>query len=72
MRTGLAYIHSIMNSKMFTNPLKITNDSRIAEILKINTLDFYSFAMRYYPKIYPLTMDIYNSEPLPGDFYEIE
>ena len=61
MRDGLAYMHSILNSKMFTNPLKITNDTRIAEILNINTLDFYSFTMRYYPKIYPLTMDIYNS-----------
>ena len=24
--------------------------------------------MKYYPKLYPLTMDIYENEPLPGDF----
>lgn len=26
--------------------------------------------MRYYPKLYALTLDIYNTEPLPGDFIE--
>ena len=68
LRIGLAYIHTIINHKIFTNPYKLTTDSRIAEILRINTLDFYSFAMRYYPKLYPLTMDIYDSTPVPGDF----
>lgn len=28
--------------------------------------------MKYYPKLYPLTLDIYNTEPLPGDFIENE
>jgi hypothetical protein len=70
MKTGLAYIHSIVNSKLFTNPLKLTPDSRIAEILRINSIDFYSFASRYYPKLYPLTLDIYDGEPLPGDFID--
>jgi hypothetical protein len=72
LRNGMAYIHTIINSKLFTNPLKLTNDFRIAEILKINSADFYSFAMKYYPKLYPLTLDIYNTEPLPGDFIENE
>lgn len=72
MKIGLAYIHAIVNSKLFTNPLKLTTDYRIAEILKINSIDFYSFAMKYYPKLYPLTLDIYNTEPLPGDFIESE
>jgi len=70
MKTGLAYIHSIINSKLFTNPLKLTSDYRVAEILRINSSDFYSFAMKYYPKLYPLTLDIYNTDPLPGDFIE--
>ncbi len=26
--------------------------------------------MKFYPKLYPLTLDIYNTEPLPGDFIE--
>jgi hypothetical protein len=71
-RLAMAYIHTIVNSKLFTNPLKLTSDYRIAEILKINSSDFYSFAMRYYPKLYPLTLDIYDTEPLPGDFIEME
>lgn len=59
LKLALAYLHVIGNSKLFTNPLKLTSDYRIAEILKINSMDFYSFAMKYYPKLYPLTMDIY-------------
>jgi hypothetical protein len=61
LKIGLAYIHSILNSKLFLNSLKMTNDYKMVEILKINTYDFYSFAMRFYPKVYPLTMDIYES-----------
>lgn len=72
LRLALPYIHTIINSKLFTNPLKLTNDYRIAEILRINSTDFYSFAMRYYPKLYPLTLDIYDTDPLPGDFIELE
>jgi hypothetical protein len=30
LRTGMAYIHSIINSKLFTNPLKLTSDFRVA------------------------------------------
>jgi hypothetical protein len=68
LKLALAYLHVIANSKLFTNPLKLTSDYRIAEILKLNSMDFFSFAMKYYPKLYPLTMDIYDNEPLPGDF----
>jgi len=59
LKIGLAYIHSVINSKLFLNSLKMPNDYKICEILKINTYDFYSYSMRFYPKIYPLTMDIY-------------
>lgn len=30
MKNGLAYIHSIINSKLFLNPFKLTSDSRVA------------------------------------------
>lgn len=61
LKLALAYLHVIANSKLFINPLKLTSDYRIAEILKINSVDFFSFAMKYYPKLYPLTMDIYEN-----------
>jgi hypothetical protein len=43
-------------------------DLRIVEINKINTIGFQSFANRYYPKLYSIDLDIYNSDILPGDF----
>lgn len=30
LRNGLAYMHTIINSKLFMNPLKLTNDTRVA------------------------------------------
>lgn len=68
LKIALAYLHVIANSKIFTNPLKLTSDYRVSEILKMNSMDFFSFAMKYYPKLYPLTMDIYENNLLPGDF----
>jgi len=70
MSWAFAYLHVIFNSKLFLNSSKATPDFRIAEILKLTSANFYSFANRFYPKLYPLTMDIYDSEILPGDFID--
>ncbi len=45
-------------------------DQRVIEIIRINSLNFYAFAMKFYPKLYPLTLDIYNGDLIPGDFIE--
>ena len=64
----LSYIHSLINSRMFLNYFKMTSDGRIYEYLKIHNSNPYFFANRYYPRVYPITLDIYEGEPLPGDF----
>jgi hypothetical protein len=40
--------------------------------LKLSALSPYFFASRYYSHLYPLTLDIYDNEPLPGDFIETD
>lgn len=73
MAPALAYLHSIFNSKLFLNSIKLSTDYKNAEILKISTLGFYQFALRYYPHLYSLNTDIYSVEedtPMPGDFLE--
>ena len=56
----LAYIHSIINSKIFLNVIKSSPDIRITEILKINSYNFAHFANKFYPKLFPINMDIYE------------
>ncbi len=56
----LPYIHTVINSKLFLNWQKIPSDYRISEILKLNSQNFYAFATRNYPKLYPITLDIYD------------
>jgi hypothetical protein len=41
----------------------------------VQQLNPYFFASRFYPKLYPLTLDIYDVQegsPIPGDFIEEE
>ena len=64
------YLHSILNGKLFLNTLKTTADMRMSEFLKLHRSNPYAFAPRYYPRAFPLTLDIYEEEPLPGDFIE--
>lgn len=52
----LAYLHSVINSKMFLNSNKTSTDYKIYEMLKINSMNFFSFANRLYPKLYSLGM----------------
>jgi hypothetical protein len=50
-------------------------DARIIDYLRIQQLSPYFFASRFYPRLYPLTLDIYEVEegaPMPGDFIEEE
>lgn len=65
---AFSYIHSFLNSRLFLNYTKISSDARINEFLKLSALNPYFFASRYYSHLYPLTLDIYDNEPLPGDF----
>lgn len=67
-----SYLHVILNSKLFLSHIKATSDQRINEYLKLHNSNPYFFATRYYPRVYPLTLDIYDQEPLPGDFIENE
>jgi hypothetical protein len=70
---ALAYLHSIFNSRLFLNSAKTPSDCANVEILRISTLGFYQFALRYYPHLYSLNTDIYSVDedsPMPGDFLE--
>lgn len=71
MAWSLAYLSSGLNSRLFLNWMKSSPDARIVKYLYINQLNPYFFSARYYPKLYPLTLDIYEVEegsPMPGDF----
>lgn len=53
--------------------MKLSPDARIIKYLYIHQLNPYFFSSRYYPKLYPLTLTIYDVEegsPMPGDFIE--
>ena len=39
-------------------------------MLAIHRSNPYNFAVKFYPKLYPLTLDIYEMDPLPGDFID--
>ena len=66
-----AYLSSILNSRLFLKPMKSSSDDRILRYLSLQQYNPYFFANKYYPKIYPLTLDIYEveeGEPVPGDY----
>jgi hypothetical protein len=72
---SFSYLNSVLNSKLFLGSTKMPSDLRIVEYLRIQQLNPYFFVTRFYPKIYPLTLDIYDIEegaPMPGDFIENE
>lgn len=71
MKNMLCYIHGVLTSNIFTNLGRNVPDTRLAELLKLNTAGFLQFANRYYPKLYSVDLDIYNTEgPVPGDMIE--
>lgn len=59
---ALAYIHSVLNSKLFLNSVKYSPDFRIVDSLKICSSGFHQFALKYYPHLYSLNTDIYEIE----------
>lgn len=73
---ALAYIHSILNSRLFLNMNKTSTDYIIYEALRTNRLNFYQYANYFYPKLYSLGLEIYESQIVPGELiegeYEIE
>ena len=67
----LSYVHGVLTSNLFTNLGRNISDMRIAELLKLNSAGFLTFANRYYPKLYSIDLDIYNTEgAVPGDMLE--
>ena len=55
--------------------MKMSPDARIVKYLEVQQLSPYFFASKFYPRLYPLTLDIYDVEegyPVPGDFIEEE
>lgn len=75
MAWSLVYLASALNSRLFLYPMKLSPDSRITRYLHLQQLNPYFFSCRFYPKLYPLTMDIYEVEegtPMPGDFIDDE
>lgn len=73
MAWSFAYLSSVLNSKLFLNSIKMSPDERIIRYLAIQQLNPYFFSNSVYPKLYPLTLDIYEVEegsPVPGDFLE--
>ena len=53
---SLAYIHNVINGKLFLNCDKVSVDYRMYEILRLNRLNFDQFANYFYPKLYSLGM----------------
>jgi hypothetical protein len=72
MPEGLAwavhYLHSLLSGRLFLNQQRFTADSVVHEYLQLQSSCPYSFASYLYPRLYPLTLDIYEQEPLPGDY----
>lgn len=58
----------MLASNLFTNLNRNIPDTRITEIMRLNSMGFPQFANKYYPKLYSIDLSIYNTEPLPGDF----
>ena len=72
---SFCYLSSVLNSRLFLSSNKLAPDARIVEYLRLQQLNPYFFASRYYPRLYPLTLAIYEVEegsPMPGDFIEEE
>ena len=70
-----SYLGSALNSKLFLNSLKMAPDARIVKYLELQQLSPYFYASKLYPRVYPLTLEIYEVEegyPMPGDFIEEE
>lgn len=57
---SFSYLSSVLNSKLFLSSLKMVPDLRIVEYLRIQQLNPYLFASRFYPKLYPLSLSIYD------------
>ena len=60
MAWTFAYLSSVLNSKLFVKVMKMSSDERILKYLKIQQLNPYLFASQFYPRMYPLTFDIYE------------
>ena len=72
---ALSYIGSVANSRLFVNVMKLSSDQRMIEYLNIQQLSPFFFSNKFYPKLYPLTLDIYDvpeGSPVPGDYVEEE
>lgn len=72
---SFSYLNSVLNSKLFLGSNKMPSDMRLIEYLRIQQFNPYFFASRFCPRLYPLTLDIYEVEegaPMPGDFIENE
>ena len=69
---AVSYLHNVLNSRMFLSFHKMPTDARVEQILSIQRANPYIFATKFYPKLYPLTLDIYEGDPLPGDFIDNE
>ena len=67
---ALSYLHVVFNSRLFLSTHKSNSDARVAQMLAIHRSNPYNFAVKFYPKLYPLTLDIYEMDPLPGDFID--
>lgn len=75
MTWTLTYLSSALNSRLFLNWMKLSSDARLIKYLYIQQLNPYFFSARFYPRLYSLTLDIYEVEegsPMPGDFIEGE
>jgi hypothetical protein len=62
MAWTFAYLGSALNSRLFLNSVKMSPDERIMKYLAIHQLNPYFFSNSFYPKLYPLTLDIYEVE----------
>ncbi len=70
---SLSYFNSVLNLRLFHNWMKWSPDPRMYMNLQIQSLNPYMFASKFYPRLYPLTLDIYDVEegqPMPGDYIE--
>lgn len=59
LSAAFAYIHSFINSRIFLNHIKIPNDFRVMEAIRVNMGSFFAFANYFYPKLFSLGMEIY-------------
>lgn len=62
MRLLFSYLGSVLNSRLFLSWVKLAPDARIHKYLQIQQLNPYMFASSFYPRVYPITLDIYEVE----------